>query len=51
MLQKIFRIFAEAFVSHSRHTLFTLEESEAPRTTYTCESQYGTQLSSVWIAH
>jgi hypothetical protein len=39
VLQKIIRVFAEAFVSHDRHTLFGLEESEPPRTTYTCESQ------------
>jgi hypothetical protein len=26
-------------LSHDRHTLFALEESEPPRTTYTCESQ------------
>jgi hypothetical protein len=39
MLQKIIRVFAEAFISHDRHTLFTLEESEPPRTTYTYESQ------------
>jgi hypothetical protein len=36
---KIIRVFAEAFVSHDRHTLFTLEESGPPRMTYTCESQ------------
>jgi hypothetical protein len=39
MLQKIIRVFAEAFVSHDRHTLFTLEESEPPRMTYPYESQ------------
>jgi hypothetical protein len=40
VLQKeLIRVFAEAFVSHDRHTLFALEESEPPRTTYTCESQ------------
>jgi hypothetical protein len=39
VLQKIIRVFAEAFVSHDRHMLFTLEESEPTRTTYTCESQ------------
>jgi hypothetical protein len=38
-LQKVIRVFAEAFVSHDRHTLFALEESEPPWTTYTCESQ------------
>jgi hypothetical protein len=30
VLQKIIRVFAEAFVSHDRHTLFALEESEPP---------------------
>jgi hypothetical protein len=39
VLQKIIRVFAEAFISHDRHTFFILEESEPPRTTYTCESQ------------
>jgi hypothetical protein len=39
VLQRIIRVFAEAFVSHDRHTLFALEEREPPRTTYTCESQ------------
>jgi hypothetical protein len=39
VLQKIIRVFAEAFVSHDRHTLFALEESGPPRMTYTCESQ------------
>jgi hypothetical protein len=39
VLQKIIRVFAEVFVSHDRQTLFTLEESGPPRTTYTCESQ------------
>jgi hypothetical protein len=39
VLQKIIRVYAEAFVSHDRHIFFTLEESEPPRTTYTCESQ------------
>jgi hypothetical protein len=39
VLQKIIRAFAEAFVSHDRHTLFALEESGPPRMTYTCESQ------------
>jgi hypothetical protein len=51
MLQKIIRFFAEAFISHDRHTLFALEESEPPRMIYTYESQYGTQPSSVWISH
>jgi hypothetical protein len=39
VLQKIIRVFTEAFVSHDRHTLFVLEESEPPQTSYTCESQ------------
>jgi hypothetical protein len=39
MLQKIIRVFTEAFISHDSHTLFTLEESESPRMTYTYESQ------------
>jgi hypothetical protein len=39
VLQKIIRVFMKAFVSHDRHTLFALEESEPPRTIYTCESQ------------
>jgi hypothetical protein len=38
MLQRIIRVFAEAFVSHDRQTLFALEESGPHRTTYTCES-------------
>jgi hypothetical protein len=39
LLRESSRVFAEAFVSHDRHTLFTLEESGPPRMTYTCESQ------------
>jgi hypothetical protein len=39
VLQRIIRVFVKVFVSHDRHTLFALEESEPPRTTYTCESQ------------
>jgi hypothetical protein len=39
VLQRIIRVFAETFVSHDRHTLFALEESGPPWTTYTCESQ------------
>jgi hypothetical protein len=39
VLQKIIKVFAEAFVSHDRHTLFALEESEPPRMTYTYEFQ------------
>jgi hypothetical protein len=39
MLQKIIKSFAEAFISHDKHTLFALEECEPPRMTYTYESQ------------
>jgi hypothetical protein len=39
VLQRIIRVFAEAFVSHDRHTLFALEESGPPRMTYSCGSQ------------
>jgi hypothetical protein len=39
VLEKIIRVFAEAFVSDDRHTLLALEESGPPRTTYTYESQ------------
>jgi hypothetical protein len=39
VLQGIIRVFVETFVSHDGHTLFTLEDSGPPRTTYTCESQ------------
>jgi hypothetical protein len=39
VLHRIIRVFVEAFVSHDRHTLFALKESEPPQTTYTCESQ------------
>jgi hypothetical protein len=39
VLQRIIRVFAEAFVSHDRYTLFVLEESGPPRTTYTYGSQ------------
>jgi hypothetical protein len=38
VLQRIIRVFVEAFVSHDGHMLPDLEESEPPRTTYTCES-------------
>jgi hypothetical protein len=38
VLQRIIRVFAKMFVSHDRHTLFALEESEPPRMTYACES-------------
>jgi hypothetical protein len=38
VLQRIIRVFVEAFVSHDRHTLFTLEESGPPQMTYTYES-------------
>jgi hypothetical protein len=40
VLQRIIRVFAKAFVSHDWHTLFALEESGPPRTTYICESQW-----------
>jgi hypothetical protein len=39
VLQRIIRVFAKAFVSHDRHTLFVLEESGPPQMTYTCGSQ------------
>jgi hypothetical protein len=39
VLQRIIRVFTKKFVSHDRHTLFTLEESEPPQTTDTCKSQ------------
>jgi hypothetical protein len=39
MLQKIDQNFVEASISHSKHTLFTLEESEPPQMTYTYQSQ------------
>jgi hypothetical protein len=39
VLQRIIRVFVEAFVSQDRHTLLALEESEPAQTTYTCESQ------------
>jgi hypothetical protein len=39
VLQRIIRVFAEAFVSHDRHTLFALEESGPSWTTYTYGSQ------------
>jgi hypothetical protein len=39
VLQTIIRVFVEAFVSHDRHILFTLEESGPPRMIYTYESQ------------
>jgi hypothetical protein len=35
ILQKIDQSFVEAFISHGKHTLFTLEESGPPRMTYT----------------
>jgi hypothetical protein len=38
MLQEKNQSFAEAFISHDKHTLFALEERGPPRTTYTCES-------------
>jgi acetolactate synthase small subunit len=39
VLQRIIRVFTKVFVSHDRYTLFTIEESETHRMTYTCESQ------------
>jgi hypothetical protein len=36
--QKICQVFAEAFISHGKHTLFTLEESVLYWMTYACES-------------
>jgi hypothetical protein len=39
MLQKIIRVFVKVFISHDRHTLFTVEESGPSRMTYICESQ------------
>jgi hypothetical protein len=39
VLQRIIKVFAEAFVSLDRHTLFALEESGPPWMTYTYESQ------------
>jgi hypothetical protein len=39
IFQRIIRVFAEAFISHDKHTLFVLEESGPPRMTYTYESQ------------
>jgi hypothetical protein len=39
MLQQIYQSFCGSDVSHDKHTLFTLEESGPPRSTYTCESQ------------
>jgi hypothetical protein len=38
MLEKIIQSFAEAFISHDKHTLFTLKENGPPRMIYTCES-------------
>jgi hypothetical protein len=39
MLQKIYQSFAESFISHSKHTLFALEESGPPWMTYTYKSK------------
>jgi hypothetical protein len=39
MLHKIDQNFDEAFISHGKHTLFALEESESPQTTYTYDFQ------------
>jgi hypothetical protein len=38
VLQRIIKVFTEAFVSHDSYTLFALEKSEPPRMTYTCGS-------------
>jgi hypothetical protein len=38
VLQRIIRVFVKAFISHDRHTLFALEDSGPPQTTYTYES-------------
>jgi hypothetical protein len=38
MFQRITQSFVEAFISHGKHTPFTLEESGPPQTTYTCVS-------------
>jgi hypothetical protein len=39
MLQQIYQSFYGSDVSHDKHTLFALEESGTPRSTYTYESQ------------
>jgi hypothetical protein len=39
LFQRITQSFVEAFISHDKHTLFALEESEPHRRTYTYESQ------------
>jgi hypothetical protein len=39
VIQERIRVFAKTFVAHDRHTLFALEESGPPWTTYTYESQ------------
>jgi hypothetical protein len=39
MLQQIYQSFYRSDVSDDKHTLFALEESGPPRSTYTCESQ------------
>jgi hypothetical protein len=39
MLQRIIRVFVEAFISHGRHTIFAPEESGPPQMAYTCKSQ------------
>jgi phosphopantetheinyl transferase (holo-ACP synthase) len=38
-LQKTTQSFAKASISHDKHTLFALEESEPPHMTNTYESQ------------
>jgi hypothetical protein len=39
ILQKIDQSFVEAFISHDKLALFTLEESGPPQMTYTCETE------------
>jgi hypothetical protein len=39
VLQKIEKIFAEAIISHVKHTPFALERSELHQMTYADESQ------------
>jgi hypothetical protein len=39
MLEKITQSFVEVFISHGKHTLFTLKESVPCQMTYPCEYQ------------
>jgi hypothetical protein len=39
MIKQIYQSFYGSDVSHKKHTLFTLEESWPPQSTYTCEFQ------------